>query len=233
MVQSQSGTLPGGGVITGLRLQVQFDDPALQAYPWELCHDGRSFLFNNPDEPLLLARTVQAPPAVQAPVVRCRARCVCWLPLPPRVDQGRADVDLQEKTIHLATEEVATSSELDVQIVRHATLRKLAEMVRSYEPDIVHFIGYTSQEKEGALILENESGRSNIVPVSEIKRILEPAPVQCVMLSPIGMGETAVSSARSHNSFSKASPSTLADQFVLPDQPAVEFLRTFYQALSV
>ncbi|MCA9955308.1 MAG: winged helix-turn-helix domain-containing protein, partial [Anaerolineales bacterium] len=212
----------------GLRLRLQLDDPSLQAYPWELCHDGRSYIFNNPDQPILLQRTigvenVQAPPPLPRPV-----RLLVAIAAP--VDQGRADVALQEKVIHLATEEVVTSSELDVQIIRHTTLRDLENAVQSYQPHIVQFIGHSRSEKDGVFILENKSGRSNLVPVPELTRLLAAAPVQCVILSPIGVGENSLTQL-APQFIQQGIPTVLAEQFVLPDQPATAFWRTFYRTL--
>ncbi|MCA9942348.1 MAG: hypothetical protein KC449_02655, partial [Anaerolineales bacterium] len=149
-----------------LRVRVKFVDSNLQRLPWELCHDGRSFIFNNPDQPILLTRTVgldtvQTPPPLPRPV-----RLLVAIAAP--TDQGHIDVYDQEKMIHFATEELVTSSELDYQIIQHTTLRELESTVQSFQPNIVHFIGHSSSEKEGSLVLENMSSLSNLVPVSEI-----------------------------------------------------------------
>ncbi|VAW43279.1 hypothetical protein MNBD_CHLOROFLEXI01-350 [hydrothermal vent metagenome] len=214
----------------GLRLRVQFDDPALQAYPWELCHNGRSFIFNNPEQPILLTRTIGTANFKAAPPLPRPTRLLVVIAAP--IDQGRADIDMQGKTILRATEKVVIGNALEVQIMRHATLGKLDNMAASYQPNIVHFISFSSSEKDGVLILENEKGRSNIVPVGEIMRILQMAPVQCVILSPIGGGETAPTQL-APQFIQEGIPTVLAEQFVLPDQPAVEFMRTFYRALLV
>ncbi|MCA9946535.1 MAG: CHAT domain-containing protein, partial [Anaerolineales bacterium] len=236
----------------GLRLRLRLDDPALQSYPWELCHDGRSFIFNNPDAPILLTRTVgvdavQTPPPLPRPV-----RLLVAIAAP--TDQGHIDVYNQEKIIHYATEELVTSSELDYQIIQHTTLRELESAVQSFQPNIVQFIGHSSGEKEGALVLENMSSLSNLVPVSEIRRILAPAPVQCVILSPVAAGERNVSQfgsqfipggSSSQNEPNQGTgmtqlapqfiqqgiPTVLAGQFMLAVGPAVQLWKAFYHAL--
>lgn len=154
-------------------LRVRFDDTALQSYPWELCHDGRSFIFNNPDQPILLQRSVgvanvQAPPPLPRPV-----RLLVAIAAP--VDQGRDDVKLQEKVIRMATE-VVTSSEL---IYKYCITRRWASSTGWWphiEPNIVQFIGHSRREKDGVLIMENESGRSNLVPVAENHAHFETGP---------------------------------------------------------
>ncbi len=213
---------------TGLRMRVQFDDPTLPSYPWELCHDGRSYIFSNPDQPILLQRSVPTENVQRQPPLPRPVRLLVVIAAP--ADRSSSDVSLQEKVIRAATEEAVFSSELDLQILPHATLRQLLEAAQSYQPDIVQFITPGSGEKEGAIILESESGGSNIVPVSEMMRVLGQLSLQCLILSPIGVEVTAVTQL-APQFIQQGIATILAEQFTLPDDTAVAFWSTFYRAL--
>ncbi|WP_420645045.1 CHAT domain-containing protein [Candidatus Leptofilum sp.] len=213
----------------GVRIRLRIADNKLHSYPWELFYNNGAFALDNSEMPVLLERSVTYHGNFRGnPVIPPQVRILIAISTPG--DQQLVDLNMLEKKIREGTNEGVLAKQISVRFIRHATLQKLMATAKTFEPDIIHFILPTSQDSKEAIIFENESGNSEVISTSNIVQVLETLSVQFIILSPIGTRQESLAPIASQ--FVQAGlPAVLVEQFVLPDRPAIEFLRTLYKVL--
>ena len=213
----------------GVRIRLRIADNILHSYPWELFYNNGAFTINNSEMPVLLERSVTYRDNFRgSPVIPPQVRILIAISTPG--DQELVDLNSLEEKIREATNEAVSAKQISLRFIRHATLQKLMASAKTFEPDIIHFILPTSQDSKESIIFENESGNSEVISTSNIVQVLETLSVQFIILSPIGTRQESLAPIASQ--FVQAGlPAVLVEQFVLPDQPAIEFLRTLYKTL--
>ena len=220
----------------GLRIRLRLD-PTLARWPWEFLYSERQgdFLALSTNTPLV--RYIEIPqriaPLAVSPPLRILAMVSCPGDYPP------LDVDREKEKICTALGELERQGVVEIEFLEEATLSALQDRLRERDFHIFHFIGhggFDERTDEGALVLEDEAGRSKFVGGKHLGRLLKDHfPMRLVVLNAC---EGAVTS--SADPFAGVAtalvraglPAVVAMQFEISDRAAILFSREFYSALA-
>ena len=228
--ESSLASIDAGG---GLRLRLDVRSAELAGVPWEILHDGFTYL----------ALTVTTP------IVRClshhRPARVFDTRALPNVLVVTASPSNTTKLPHLKTEVASITRSLSrfvesgrfgsCEVLTPATRQSLQYKLSRANYDIVHFIGHgVFDGQNGYLELEDESGRSDRVDSMTLGQFLTDTSVRLLFLNSC---ETALPSATERSrATAEASlvvgiPAVIAMSSVVMDSVAARFAEVFYETL--
>ena len=219
----------------GLRVRLRIDRnaPELSKIPWEYCFDDKGFLALNNDTPLVrYIETTEIPKPITAPE-KVRILIVTAGPS----DQPPLEAADEEKWINSALTGLVQAGRVETRMLHHATRRGLRREIQKYDPHILHFIGHGELLKsgEGALVLENNAGKTSHVSAKDLHMLLRNNDVKLVVLNACqtaahGTGEAIMGIAP--RLLWAGVPAAIAMQFKIPDKMAVGFTRDLYEYLA-
>jgi formylglycine-generating enzyme required for sulfatase activity len=218
-----------------LKLHVQ--PPELAAIPWEyLYHPGRAeYVSLSTQTPIV--RYLDVPHRIQPLTVMPPLRILGMIASPlglPSLDIGR-----EKQRIENAITDLRAQGLVDLTWLPGQTWRDLLRAMRQGPWHIFHFIGHGGFDVhtgEGLVVLADREGRPDRFSATRLGRLLaDHASLRLVLLNSC---EGARGS--EHDIFSSAAASlvrrgilaVLAMQYEITDRAAIEFARTFYEALG-
>lgn len=228
--ESSRGAIGSNG---GLRVRLDIRSSDLAAIPWELMHDGHTYL----------AQTVNTP------VVRCLSN---HRRLYNSDRNSRPSVLVVTSTpsnaLHLPNVDTEVDAILNnlrgleehhqvawCELLPHATRRSLLAKLRESNYDIIHYIGHgVFDGHRGHLVLEDERGFSDLFDAASLGRFLADTSVGLLFLN---CCETAIASpAETSQGTAEASlvvgiPTVVAMSAAVRDDVATEFAKEFYEVL--
>lgn len=231
----------GGDV--GLKIELMFDprDPLfsrLQAVPWEV--------LRQPGTPEYLALNRRRP------IVRYlafpRAVGQGWPSLPIRIvalasnPRSMVTLDLERELQNLTNAATLLSTKLEIVRPVAPTLSALRQLCLEMPCDVLHFMGhggFSSPGNEPALIFETETGDADPVNGVDLANKLADFPsIKLVFLN--ACDSASISVKDSADAFAGVAstlvlggmPAVIAMQFLISDESAIAFSRTFYGRLS-
>lgn len=221
----------------GLRIRLRILPPELVAIPWEYLYDLRGrYLSLSPDTPLVryleLPRSGDRPLAVNPPL-RILGMVASPLDLPP------LDVEQEKAQLEKALEKLQAQGLIELTWLEGQSWRALQRAMRQEKWHIFHFIGhggFDHERNEGYLALPNERSRTEPFYASKLASLLSAC--STLRLALLNACEGARGSHQSLFSSSAATlvrggiPAVLAMQNSITDKAAIEFARTFYEALA-
>jgi hypothetical protein len=221
----------------GLRLRLRIEEPELAVIPWEYLFDPRL-----QHRHLCLGR--------ETPIVRYleTEQPVPTLNLEPPIrvlgmvgySAGLA-VENEQRLLEASVEHLMANGTLDLKWVPARNWRALQKMLRAGPWHVFHFIGhggFDEKTKEGFLVLEDEHGpRPRNLSAQDLGTILaegHDAPRLVVLNSCEGARADASDIISSTGAILAAMgiPAVISMQYEITDDAAMEFSRTFYEALG-
>lgn len=219
----------------GLRLRLRFQDPALAALPWELMHDAaeKDHVALDPETPIVrhLEIAREHVPLTIVPPLR-----ILGMISSPRslrlLDVERERTDMAGAIRHLVDAGFA-----HLQWVEGQTWRDLHRATMKNDFHVFHFIGHGGfNDDEGLIVLADDAGEADPVSATRLGRLLSGRTrLRLVVLN-------SCEGARAHAGDLQSSvagvlirhgiPAVVSMQFEITDTAALEFSRTFYDALS-
>jgi hypothetical protein len=221
----------------GLRLKLRFDAPELAALPWEYLYDaGRGdYLALSAATPLVRYIPLREPmePLTIQPPLR-----VLGLVVSPD-DLPGLDVARERQRLDNAVARLRARGVLELEWLPGRTWRDLQEALRRGPWHIFHFIGhggFDPRRGEGVIALAGDDGRTQLLSATDLGRLLgDHDPLRLAVLN-------ACESARSDQAdvFSstagvlvrRGTPAVVAMQYEITDAAAIEFSRSFYEAIA-
>ncbi|HPM79585.1 MAG TPA: GNAT family N-acetyltransferase [Candidatus Anammoximicrobium sp.] len=222
-----------------VRLQLRVGPQELSALPWEFLYDARRdrYLCLDGNTPLIryISSDVRLDPLEVTPPLRVLGMAAS----PP----GCAALDLAEEQelVERAVSELKASGRLELVWLTKCTWRQLQHHLRSDKPwHVLHFIGhggYDTSRQEGLLVLEGEQpGTSDTLTVSSLADLLLPhRSLRLVFLNSCDGGREDANPEASGTATTlvrRGIPAVLAMQYAISDRAAIEFSRSFYEALA-
>ncbi|HWM90879.1 MAG TPA: CHAT domain-containing protein [Thermoanaerobaculia bacterium] len=222
----------------GLRIKLCFDPEAMTIgqLPWEIVfwEERREFLSLGRTTPLV--RYLNVPRGVRprlTPPLRVLLASAC------PSDTKELDLEAEAKRIEEALEKIPG---IQVRRLRNATPQSLRDKLLEEPFHILHFMGHGSfheRKGEGALLLEDEEGRTARLPGRVLAHLLRGFPslqfaflnacrTACAAREPgldpfAGVASSLVLAGM---------PAVLAMQFSVGDDAALHFSRTFYRRIA-
>lgn len=221
----------------GLRLKLRIQPPELAALPWEFLYDPRQaeYVCLSLDTPLI--RYLELPQPVQPLFVTPPLRILGMIASPR--DLPALDVARERQRLEAAVRTLQADGLVNLTWLEGQTWSDLQRALRSGPWHIFHFIGhggFDRQTDEGMVALADENGVTHFLRATELARLL--ADHHSLRLVLLNSCEGARSSERDIFSSTAAIlvrrgiPAVLAMQYEITDRAAIEFTRTFYEALA-
>jgi tetratricopeptide (TPR) repeat protein len=221
----------------GLRLKLRILPPELAKLPWEFLFDPREaeYVCLSRDTPVV--RYLELPQPVQPLLVQPPLR-ILGMVVSPR-DLPALDVAREKQRVETALGDLQHQRLIDLHWLAGQTWRDLQRAMRSGPWHIFHFIGhggFDSTADEGVIALADENGCVHRMLATELGRLLsDHRSLRLVLLNSC---EGARGS--EHDVFSSTAailvrrglPAVVAMQYEITDRAAVEFARSFYEALA-
>jgi hypothetical protein len=218
-----------------VRLVLRIRPPELAVLPWEFMYDARR------DDYLSLSMPLVRYPEILEPVRPLRVtgplRILGMVARPAGYDA--LDVDGEKAHLHRALGPLIRDGGVHLGWAPGETWRDLLHALSTSSWHVVHFIGhggFDSAAGEGVFYLSGDGGENYQLRASHLAQLLSPHhALRLVMLN------SCDSAAGSDNDlFSSAAaalvrrgvPAVLAMQFEISDSAAVEFTRSFYEAVA-
>ena len=220
----------------GLRIKLRFETSSLAALPWEFLHDPRrgEYLVLSNYTPLVryfeLAQSLPALPV--APPLRILGM------IASPVDMPELDIAVEKQRVEQATADLRAEGLVDLVWLEGQSWRELQKAMRRGPWHIFHFIGhgtFDARADEGSVIFANRSGRSQRMNATNLARLLgDHTALRLVFLNSCegGQGGQDVFSSTASILVRRGVPCVLAMQYEITDSAAVEFSRTFYEAVA-
>ena len=220
----------------GLRLKLRVDAPELAALPWEFLHDPRTddYFSLASDTPLIRYLPIaQSPrPLMVTPPLR-----ILGMVASPN-GYETLDVDLEKQRVERALTNLQADRLVQLTWLEGGSWRALQREMRRSDWHIFHFIGHGGFDKErdeGFLAFADEQGEAERIHASQLARLLDKRSLRLVLLNACEGakgGQYDVFSSTAATLAQRSVPAVVAMQYAISDWAAVEFARSFYEALA-
>src|SRR5512143_1886330 len=221
----------------GLRLKLRILPPELAQLPWEFLYDPREaeYICLSRDTPVV--RYLELPQPVQPLLVQLPLRILGMI-VSPR-DLPSLDVAREKQRVETALDDLQKQRLIDLKWLEGQTWRDLQRAMRSGPWHIFHFIGhggFDSTVDEGVIALADENGCAHRMLATELGRLLsDHRSLRLVLLNSCEGArgsELDVFSSTAAILVRRGLPAVVAMQYEITDRAAVEFARSFYEALA-
>jgi len=220
----------------GLRIKLRVQDARLAALPWEfLCDPRKDYLCLSNRTPLVRYLELPEPPqplAVQPPL-----RILGMVASPS--DLPALDVGCEKQRVEAAIESLRSAGKVELTWLEGATWHDLQRALRGGPWHIFHFIGhggYDTHSDQGLVALCDESGKTFRLLADKLGRLLANHPaLRLVFLNACEGargGETDIFSSTASILVRRGIPAVAAMQYEITDDAAIQFSRSFYEALA-
>ena len=221
----------------GLRIKLRIQAPDLASLPWEflydptrdeyLCFSGQTPIVRYPDLPLSIQPLEVSPP------LRILGMVASPRGLPV------LNVAAEKARLSQPLARLQEAGLVELHWLEGETWRDLQRIMRQGPWHVFHFIGhggFNSQRQEGFLALCDEAGDRDDLRATQLARLIAGHPsLRLVVLNACEGGRSSqddIFSSTASILLRGGVPAALAMQYAITDQAAVEFARTFYEALA-
>jgi hypothetical protein len=222
----------------GLRMKLRVQPPELAVLPWEFLYDpDRDYLCFSPDTPIV--RYVDLRQPVRRLTVEPPLRILGMVASPRGLDP--LDVEHEKDLLNEAIEELRDDGLVELTWLEGQTWRDLRRAMRRDGPwHVFHFVGHGDFDvarEEGAIALtDGETGREHLLRSRDLARLLDGhRHLRLVFLNSCegargseGDPFSGTAATLVHNRI----PAVVAMQYEITDKAAIEFSRSFYEALA-
>jgi CHAT domain-containing protein len=222
----------------GLCMKLRVQPPELAVLPWEFLYDpDRDYLCFSPDTPIV--RYVDLRQPVRRLTVEPPLRILGMVASPRGLDP--LDVEHEKGLMNEAIEELRDDGLVELIWLEGQTWRDLRRAMRRGGPwHVFHFVGHGDFDvarEEGAIALtDGETGREHLLRSRDLARLLDGhRHLRLVFLNSCegargseGDPFSGTAATLVHNRI----PAVVAMQYEITDKAAIEFSRSFYEALA-
>lgn len=220
----------------GLRLKLRIQDPALAALPWEFLYDQRydQYLALSHYTPLL--RYLELPRALRPLAVTPPLRILGMVANPANLPP--LDVVVEKQRIEQALAALRAAGLVELTWLEGQGWRDLQRAMRRKRWHIFHFIGHGGFDRlqnEGYLLFTDSGSNAERMTAAGLGRLLgDHGPLRVALLNSCEGGQSGddVFSSTAASLVRSGIPCVVAMQYAITDDAAVEFARTFYEALA-
>ncbi len=221
----------------GLRLKVRILPPELAVLPWEFTYDPRQAEYVCLSRTTPLVRYLELPRPLSPLRVDLPLRILGMVVSP--ADLPPLETELEKRRIEEALANLRAAGLIKLSWLEGQTWRDLQRLMRYGPWHIFHFIGHGGFNRatdEGQVMLANETGMAQPLSATQLGRLLaDHHDLRLVVLNACEGArgsEQDVFSSTASILLRRGLPAVLAMQYPITDRAAIEFARTFYEALA-
>jgi len=222
----------------GMRIKLRFEDASLAALPWEYLFDAGRGDYVTLSASTPVVRYIPLPQVMEPLAVRPPLRVLGMIASPTDLDA--LDVDRERQRLGQALEKLSAAGLVELTWMTGSTARDLQATLRRGPWHIFHFVGhggFDANRGEGLIVLTTETGTSNLVSATDLGRLLgDHDPLRLAVLNACesGRGDTIdVFASTAATLVRRGTPAVVAMQYEITDDAAIEFSRSFYEAIAV
>ncbi len=221
----------------GVRLKLRIRPPELAALPWEILFDKRQAEYLCLTNNILVLRYLEIPQTIKSLAVKPPLRILGMIAMPGDLDA--LDIYNEKRWIENATKKLQEDGLVEVTWLEGQTWRDLAKAMRTGTWHVFHFIGHGEFDKstgKGLVALAGEDGQTHLFSAVKLGRLLADHPqLRLVILNSCKGGkgsEVDLFSSTASILIQRGIPAVLAMQYKISDKAAIEFSRSFYEAIA-
>lgn len=221
----------------GLRLKIRVQSPELTALPWEYIFDERQGEYLCLSRKTPVVRYIELPQAIQPIDVKLPLRILGMISSP--IDLPSLDVEREKQRIEQAIINLRKKGLVELTWLQGQTWRELQGAMRHGPWHIFHFIGHGGfdiERDEGIICLSDEKGKRDHMSASQLGRLLaDHDSLRLVLLNSCEgarSGDRDIFSSSASILVQRGIPAVIAMQYEVTDRAAIEFARSFYEALT-
>lgn len=218
----------------GLRLVLRIREPALAALPWEFMYDSRRGEYVSLSRSTPIVRYPAQPQPIQPLHVNPPLHILGMAVSP--VDANPLDIDREKQRLEEAIKRLGGL--VTLTWLEGSTWTHLQEAMQKGPWHIFHFIGhggFNERNDEGVIALADEAGRAFELSATKLARLLDHRHLKLVLLNACEGGRASsldIFSSTASILVRSGIPAVLAMQYEITDTAAIEFSRSFYQAVA-
>ncbi len=221
----------------GVRLRLVFESPELAALPWEFLYDEstNTFLANNTQT--ALSRYIDVP-LQKRDVKSASLPLKILLVISGPTDLALLDADEEEHLIRTALTNHIQAGQIELDVLRTATVHNINQKLREKPYNAFHFIGHgVFENDQGFIALEKQDGTARLVDDEHFANFF---------LGNRNLGLTVLNACQgaavsSHRAFAgiaphlvrRGIPAVIAMQYPILDTTAKLFADEFYRTLAL
>ncbi len=221
----------------GLRIKLRIQAPELAKLPWEFLYDPRQGEYVCMSRETPIVRYIELPQPIQPLSVQPPLQILGMVSSPSNLPE--LDIEREKKRLETAIGSLESNGSVKLTWLEGSTWRSLQRAMRGGPWHIFHFIGHGGFDPnvdEGVIALEDDDRAAHLLLATELGRLL--ADHRTLRLAMLNACEGARGSR--HDIFSSTAavlvrrgiPAVLAMQYAITDRAAIEFSRSFYEALA-
>lgn len=219
-----------------IRLKLTLQPPEVAALPWEFMYDPRQrdyvCLCNTS-----IVRYLDIPIPVEPLAVPPPLQILGMVVSPHGLDA--LDVENEKRRVEAAVEHLQATGLVRLTWLPGQSWRQLQRVMRQGSWHIFHFIGhggFDDTSGEGLIVLADDEGNPFNLPATSLARLLEGHhALRFVLLNACEGGRSSeqnIFSSTAATLINRGIPAVLAMQYKITDDAAIEFARSFYEALA-
>jgi small GTP-binding protein len=222
---------------SSVRLRLIFEAPELAALPWELLYDESTNTFLANDTQTAFSRYIDVPLSKRDLANASRPLKILLVISGP-TNLPKLDAAGEEALIREALAAHIAAGNIELDVVREATIRNLTQQLRVKQYDVLHFIGHGD--------FENNRGVMALVDAGGKARWLDEEAFANLFLGNRSLGLIILNSCKGASSSSyramagvapnlvrRGLPAVVAMQYSILDSTAKQFADEFYRTLAL
>ncbi|HEV8564801.1 MAG TPA: CHAT domain-containing protein [Actinomycetota bacterium] len=222
----------------GLRIRLRLGDvPELIDLPWEYLYNSslNRFIARQLETPLV--RYLDLPESIRPLTVQPPVRVLVMISSP--TDYAELDVEHEWSKLHDSLADLESKGLVSLERQDDATLPALQQRLRRGQHHVFHFVGHGGFDEsmnDGVLVLEDESGKGDLVSGSHLGEMLRGSrPMRLAVLNACEgarNGTTDPFAGAAQSMVQQGIPAVIAMQFEITDGAAIVLAQAFYAALA-
>ncbi len=221
----------------GIRIKLRFESPALAALPWEYLFDAGRGDYVTLSAGTPLVRYIPLP-QVMAPLEVTPPLRILGVAISPS-DMPQLELDRERQRLDLALADLRVKGLVDLEWATGGTWRDLQQMLWKGPWHVFHFIGHGGFDEhrgEGLVVFAGDDGKAQYMSARNLGRLLgDHEPLRLAILNACESGrgdQTDVFSSTAATLVRRGTPAVVAMQYEITDIAAIEFSRSFYEAVA-
>ncbi len=220
-----------------VRLRLIFESPELAALPWEFLYDEdtNTFLANNTET--VLSRYIDVP-LLKRDIKSASLPLKVLLVISTPTDLASLDAAGEEKLIREALGKHIEAGNIELDVLKAATIRNINQRLKEKPYNIFHFIGHgVFENNQGLIALEDNNGKSKLLDDESFANFfLGNSNLGLVILNSCQSATVSSNQAMrgtAPNLVRRGIPAVVAMQYSILDSTAKLFADEFYRTLAL